>query len=112
VFNMGVMTAFVGFGIYWLASVLSGGGRQAVLLGAAGAAWTSVMLAALLTSAQLATSDTSPWSVVLPAMMGVHALIGIGEGLITAGAVAFVLATRPDLIQAPSGRPAAVPALP
>jgi cobalt/nickel transport system permease protein len=105
VFNMGIVTAFVGFGVYWLASVLSDGRRQAVLVGAFAAAWISVMLAALLTSAQLALSDTSPWSVVLPAMMGVHALIGIGEGLITAGAVAFVLATRPDLVRVAGSRP-------
>lgn len=106
IFNMGIVTAFVGFGIYWLASVLSGGRRQVLLAGAFAAAWTSVMLAALLTSAQLAVSNTSPWSVVLPAMMGVHALIGIGEGLITAGAVAFILSTRPDLVRAVRARTA------
>jgi hypothetical protein len=39
-------------------------------------------------------------------MMGVHALIGIGEGLITAGTVAFVLTTRPDLVRAPTQEPA------
>jgi cobalt/nickel transport system permease protein len=33
-------------------------------------------------------------------MAGVHALIGIGEGLITIGALASVRATRPDLLQA------------
>jgi cobalt/nickel transport system permease protein len=107
VFNMGIVTAFVGFGIHWLASVLGGGRRQVLLVGAFAAAWTSVMLAALLTSAQLALSDTSPWSVVLPAMVGVHALIGIGEGLITAGAVAFILSTRPDLVRAVRARPVA-----
>lgn len=106
VFNMGILTAFVGFGVYWMVSVLSGGRRQVVLAGAFAAAWTSVMLAALLCSAELAVSDTSPWSVVLPAMMGVHALIGIGEGLITAGAVAFILATRPDLVGAAGARAA------
>ena len=33
-------------------------------------------------------------------MVGVHALIGIGEGLITALVVGAVLATRPDLVAA------------
>jgi cobalt/nickel transport system permease protein len=37
--------------------------------------------------------------VVLPAMAGVHALIGIGEGLITAAVLSLVLATREDLMQ-------------
>jgi cobalt/nickel transport system permease protein len=106
VFNMGILTAFVGFGVYWLADVLGRGNRRALVTGTFAAAWLSVMLASLLASTQLAVSDTSPWHVVLPAMMGVHALIGIGEGLISAGAVAFVLASRPDLVRAVAVRTA------
>jgi cobalt/nickel transport system permease protein len=56
------------------------------------------MIAALLTGLQLVASNTSDFDVVMPAMLGVHALIGIGEGLIASGAVAFILSTRPDLI--------------
>jgi cobalt/nickel transport system permease protein len=33
-------------------------------------------------------------------MLGVHALIGIGEALITVAAVSFVQRTRPDLLEA------------
>jgi ABC-type Co2+ transport system permease subunit len=33
-------------------------------------------------------------------MVGVHAAIGVGEGLITVAAVAFVSVTRPDLLVA------------
>lgn len=39
-------------------------------------------------------------STVFAAMTGVHALIGIGEGLISAVAVGAVLAVRPDLVTA------------
>ncbi len=42
----------------------------------------------------------APLSTVLAAMTGVHALIGIGEGLISAVAVGAVLAVRPDLVTA------------
>ena len=35
---------------------------------------------------------------VLAAMVGVHTLIGIGEGIITALTVGAVLAVRPDLV--------------
>jgi cobalt/nickel transport system permease protein len=35
---------------------------------------------------------------VLGVMVGVHTLIGIGEGIITALTVAAVLAVRPDLV--------------
>jgi cobalt/nickel transport system permease protein len=31
-------------------------------------------------------------------MVGVHALVGVGEGIITALVVGSVLATRPDLV--------------
>ena len=100
IFNMGMLTALVGGAtFYGLLRVL---GRRSWALVAAGsvAAWLSVMAAAVMTSAQLIASGTSPAVVVLPAMLGVHALIGIGEGLITAAALSFLLATRPDLLPA------------
>jgi cobalt/nickel transport system permease protein len=36
-------------------------------------------------------------------MVGVHALIGIGEALITVAAVSFIRQTRPDLLRQPGG---------
>ncbi len=41
-----------------------------------------------------------PLRVALPAMAGVHALIGIGEAVITVAALSSVLAVRPDLVAA------------
>ena len=42
-----------------------------------------------------------PLGTVLPTMLGVHALIGIGEAVVTVAAVGAVLATRPDLLSVP-----------
>jgi cobalt/nickel transport system permease protein len=99
VFNMGVLTALLGYTIYTLVTAAMPN-RPAVRLGAAfSAAWLSVMAAATLTSIELALSDTSALDVALPTMLGVHALIGIGEGLITMAAVALVQAARPDLLE-------------
>ena len=98
VFNMGIATAFVGYAIYKAVTAAGRYSRPFILAGTFAAAWISVMVAALLTSLQLVISDTSELSVVLPAMLGVHALIGIGEGLISVGAVALVLSARPDLL--------------
>jgi cobalt/nickel transport system permease protein len=42
-------------------------------------------------------------------MAGVHALIGIGEGLITAATVVTVARVRPDLVYALRGTPLATP---
>jgi cobalt/nickel transport system permease protein len=98
VFNMGIATAVVGYAIYKAVAAAGRYSRPFILAGTFAAAWISVMVAALLTSLQLVISDTSELSVVLPAMLGVHALIGIGEGLISVGAVALVLSARPDLL--------------
>jgi cobalt/nickel transport system permease protein len=56
------------------------------------------MAGALFTSLQLWLSGTSPLQVVIPAMLTVHALIGVGEALITVAALTFILQTRPDLL--------------
>ncbi|MGE0227109.1 MAG: energy-coupling factor ABC transporter permease [Dehalococcoidia bacterium] len=98
VVNMGVLTAFVGYGVYHTIRPLGRIIPQATVVAAFAAAWISVEVAALATSLQLVLSDTSPFSVVMPAVLGVHALVGIGEGLITAAAVSFLLATRPDIL--------------
>ncbi|MBS1254095.1 MAG: putative fused nickel transport protein LarMN [Anaerolineales bacterium] len=95
ILNMGLLTALIGYGLY--RGVL--GQSRGVRLAVAGvAAWLSVMAGALGTSLQLWLSGTARLDVVMPAMLGVHALIGIGEALITVAALAFILRTRPDLL--------------
>ena len=49
--------------------------------------WLAVMAGAAATSVELAISGTVPLGTVLPAMLGVHALIGVGEAVITTVAV-------------------------
>lgn len=95
ILNMGLITAAIGYGLY--RSVM----RQpqtVKLTVVAVAAWLSVMAGALFTALQLWLSGTSQLQIVIPAMLGVHALIGIGEALITVFALSFILQTRPDLI--------------
>lgn len=95
ILNMGLVTAAVGYGLYRSAFNRS----KPVKLAAAGlAAWLSVMTGALLASLQLWLSGTSDLQVVIPAMLGVHALIGLGEALITVFAITFIMQTRPDLL--------------
>jgi cobalt/nickel transport system permease protein len=95
IFNMGILTALIGYGLYRGAA----GRRRGTRLTIAGiAAWISVVAGALLTAFQLWLSGTSALRIVFPAMLGVHMLIGIGEALITVAALAFILQTRPDLL--------------
>ena len=72
------------------------------MIGAGVGAWLSVVVASTACALELAASGTSPLALALPAMVGVHALIGIGEALITVAALAFIRQTRPDLIGAPA----------
>ena len=65
------------------------------------------MAGAAACAVELALSGTVPLATVLPAMLGVHALIGVGEAVITVAAVSAVLATRPDLIHGPAPEPVA-----
>jgi len=96
IFNMGLLTAAIGFGLYKAAD----GRKRTIKLGVAGlGAWLSVMAGALFASLQLWLSGAARLNIVLPAMLGVHALIGIGEALITVAALAFIFNTRPDLIE-------------
>jgi cobalt/nickel transport system permease protein len=69
-----------------------------LIVGGALAAWLSVEAGALATALQLALSGTAPLGVALPAMVGVHALIGAGEAIITVGALLLIAQTRPDLL--------------
>jgi cobalt/nickel transport system permease protein len=100
VLNMGVLTAFSGYVSYrWLHKMI-GPTPTARAAASFAAAWLSVEVGAMATAVELAASGTTPLSIALPAMVGVHALIGVGEGLITSGAVSVLQASRPDLLEA------------
>ena len=98
--NMGL----VGGGISWLVfSFLRAAlpkNRAAFLASAGVAAWASVVSAASACALELAVSNTVPLWVALPAMAGIHALIGVGEAIVTIAALSVVLAARPDLVRA------------
>ena len=99
IFNMGIVASFSGYYIYRLATLLLGNSRRGMLVGGFAAAWGSVFLASIFCAIELAVSGASPIRIVLPAMAGFHALIGIGEGLITGAVLSMVLATRADLLR-------------
>src|SRR5918995_2273659 len=85
--------------------------RGALLGVAAAGAWLAVVAGAAACAVELALSGTVPLATVLPAMLGVHAVIGLGEAAITVAAVSAVLVTRPDLVHGPAPAPAS-PVLP
>jgi cobalt/nickel transport system permease protein len=99
IFNMGVVGTLGGYALYRLLAGLLGGERRGRIPAAAVAAWASVVAGATLAALQLGISGTTPLSLALPAMVGAHVLIGIGEAVITTAALAFIATTRADLLE-------------
>lgn len=89
---MGLVPGFVGYHIYRLGA---GRGERAATIATGGAGWLSILAAALVTTLLLAFSGTTSLAVALPAMLGIHAVIGLGEALISVAALAFLRRTRP-----------------
>lgn len=107
ILNMGLAGTFGGYAVY---QALAGPAPdlRRFLISSGAAAWVSVMLGAVLTALQLALSGTVPGRVVFPAMLGIHAVIGLGEAAITVAALGLLWKVRPDLLtcrgRAPAGR--------
>ena len=99
VLNMAVVTALGGWGVFRLGRRLLPRTRTGVAVAAGLAGVASVVLSALAFSLEwlVGASAPVPFDRVFGAMVGVHLLIGIGEGVITGLTVAAVLGARPDL---------------
>jgi cobalt/nickel transport system permease protein len=100
IFNMGVIGALGGYGVFASLYVLFRKSRKGFFIALAISSWLSIILAASAAGIELAISGTSPLRVALAAMVGTHALIGIGEAIVTTTAVSLILKTRPDLVAA------------
>ncbi|MFC4013353.1 energy-coupling factor ABC transporter permease [Nonomuraea purpurea] len=99
---MGIVTVIVGWAVF---RFVAGATRGRVVAAAFLAALISVPVSALVFTLLFWIGGTAPIQVgaVAAAMGGVHVLIGIGEGLITAMTVGAVLAVRPDLVYGARG---------
>ena len=72
------------------------------------ASWASVFLASLACAVQLSVSHAISdgefgvdATIALPFMLGYHAVIGIGEGVITTGVVAYLGSVSPEILRMP-----------
>ncbi len=97
IFNMALVGTAGGYFIYFLITRIAKG-QKGIIFGAAISAWFSVVLASVACAFELAFSGTVELGVVLPAMAGIHALIGLGEAVITCLVIGFVLKVRPDIL--------------
>lgn len=106
IFNMAVIGVSVSYFAYTSLKKIMGEQKWGVFVSGFVTAWLSIFIASLAAALELAASGTSPANIAVPAMSGIHALIGIGEGLITVGALVFIYAARRDLIQEGAAAPA------
>ncbi len=102
--NMAVIAPLTGWGVFNLVKPITSrterlGEEMAVAL----ASWASVFVAAAACAAELAVSyaiSSGAYGIAatvsVPAMLGYHAVIGIGEAIITVGVVAYVHQISPE----------------
>ena len=100
IINMALVTALGGYLVFLALRWLLPRTASGVVVAAGIAGFVSVVLASLAFTLEYAFGGTGGASVatVFGAMVGVHVLIGIGEGVITAATVAVVLSVRPDVV--------------
>lgn len=98
IFNMGIVGVFTSYFVYNLVRRLFRNQPWGLYASGFVAAWVSIFIASLACGLELALSGTSPANIAIPAMGGIHALIGIGEGIITVGALGMIHASRRDLL--------------
>ena len=102
---MAMITAWLGYAVFRLAMSVLPKRLASVPLASGIGAFVSVPVAALAFVGFYAVGGTADISLaaVASAMIGVHVLIGIGEGVITALTVGSVIAVRPDLVYGARG---------
>jgi cobalt/nickel transport system permease protein len=105
VLNMSFFGVLGGWAIFVILRKVLPATALSVTIASGVAAGLSVAIAALGFVAEYAIGGTGsiPVATVATAMVGVHLLIGVGEGIITALTVGAVLASRPDLVYGATG---------
>jgi cobalt/nickel transport system permease protein len=102
IFNMAIIGVYVSFAIYWLLQRISKK-RWVFFSAVAIASWISVIIASLFAALELGISGTYAMGITIKAMLGVHAVIGLGEAAITLAVIVFVYRIRPELILSREG---------
>lgn len=103
--DMALVTVLVGYAVFRGLVRLLPRSRRSVVAASFVGALVSVPAAAAVFLVWYSLGPVTEVSMdkVVPVMLGVHVLIGLGEALITAATVASVLAVRPDLVHGARG---------
>ncbi len=98
VFNIGAVASFTGYALFKLLGVGASGGKRMFLAGFV-AGWGSLIVSSACCALEMGLSGAIPLHIGLTTMVGYHAIVGIVEGMLTAGVLSFLLKVRPDLMK-------------
>lgn len=95
IWNMGIVDVFVGYYTYRILERYSKSAAAFV------AGWLGITLAAVFAGIEIGLSASFKYglSVTVPVMGVWHGILGIIEGMITAGVVGYILSARPGIIE-------------
>lgn len=97
IFNMGIVGAGLGYVVFKTTNKITGNIRFSIFT----ASWLSVVAASGAAALELSQSGVIPVKVSIPAMVGIHSIIGIGEGAITVAALALVSRVNSETVFVP-----------
>jgi cobalt/nickel transport system permease protein len=98
IFNISSVTCFSGYAIFKLFGGAADKGKRLFLAGFL-AGWFSLMISAASCALQMGLSGAIPLRLGLTTMLGYHAIVGIVEGMLTAGVLTFLFKVRPDVMK-------------
>jgi cobalt/nickel transport system permease protein len=96
ILNMGILGVWSGWLVYRLCTKGSQS-KNAIKFPICFSSWISIMVSALACSLELWLSGTVSIKVILPLMLSIHSLIGLGEAVITLAVIEMVVRVRPDI---------------
>lgn len=94
IFNMGIVGAMFGYIVFKGINKLTGSIRFSLFT----ASWFSVVAASGAAAVELSLSKVVPITLSAPAMLGIHSVIGIGEGAVTIAALDLVSRVSGDTV--------------
>ena len=102
ILNMGIIGCFVGWGVFRLFP------DKYKNIGTFIGSWTAVFIGSIACAIQLSLSYSLSGGsygiageIAIPMMLGYHAVIGIGEGFITMGIIAYLTHTSSEIMRIP-----------
>jgi cobalt/nickel transport system permease protein len=98
IFNISAVTCFSGYAVYRLLGRGESGGKGLLVVGFL-AGWVSTMISSACCAIEMGLSGAIPLRIGLTAMLGYHAIVGVFEGMFTAGVLSFLFKVRPDLMK-------------